>query len=118
MLLKGEIEEEDIGENGLLWEAMEFEIVSDKEGELFFFIDSHVDAIKFLTAMVKVDTELSSKSKKFIKRGLLILKKGTAGGRGEFVTSRFDHATHLARAFTCQDDGSHIQSYVSVMREE
>ena len=75
MLLKGEIEEEDIGENGLLWEAMEFEIVSDKEGELFFFIDSHVDAIKFLTAMVKVDTELSSKSKKFIKRGLLILKR-------------------------------------------
>ena len=115
MLLTGEIKEEDC--DSLVWEEMEFEIASDKEGELTFAISHHLGAVKFLKTMMKVDKKLSNKSKKAIRRALSILKASILKAdsippRAHFMTSRFDHATDLACAFTRQDSGSYMEGYI------
>ena len=72
MLIKGWIQEEDVDE--WVWDEMEIEIVSTKNGPAnHFYISSHIHATNFLKHMMEGDSDLTPKSKRAIREALSAL---------------------------------------------
>ena len=118
MLIKGEVAEEDC--DGMVWPSMEFEIVMDKKREIasHFSISHHDEALLFLKTMLKQDKALSENSKQVLQSAVAALEKATASDTGEFVTTKPEIATRMARAFMMEHAGSTCNDYIQTIVEE